>query len=112
MVSRSVLRAIRVAAADRVFHSAFLPTGYAIAEKVWTPRVLLKSVMFANSFPLSKLIVLHIAVEVCQLAADGRAVRTAFSIDWALNHAEAGLSFVENQQPLPHRANSMKSASQ
>ena len=35
-----------------------------------------------------------------ELTSDGPGGEDGFSIDWALNDAEAGLSFVENQQPL------------
>ena len=35
-----------------------------------------------------------------ELTSDGPGGEDSFSIDWVLNDAEAGLSFVENQQPL------------
>ena len=42
----------------------------------------------------------HRLWKFAELTGDGPSGEDSFSIDRMLNHAEAGLSFVENQQPL------------
>ncbi len=42
----------------------------------------------------------HRPWKLVELAGDRPSGADSFSIDWLPNHAEAGLSFVENQQPL------------
>lgn len=54
----------------------------------------------------------HRLWKLAELTSDGPGGEDGFSIDRALNDAEAGLPFVENKQPLAISGNSMKSASQ
>ena len=42
----------------------------------------------------------HRLWKLAELTADGPSSAESFSIGWLVNLAEAGLSFVENQQPL------------
>ena len=80
--------------ADGVFHSAFLPRAMRIAEEGLDAEGFVKSVMFGELVSVVEADCLaHHLWKFAKLAAD-------FSIDWALNHAEAGFSFVESQQPL------------
>ena len=88
-------------AADGVFHAAFLPGTVGIAEEgldaegFVKPVVLseLVSIVEADGFA-------HRLWKFGELAGDGPSGEDSFSIDRMLNHAEAGLPFVENQQPL------------
>lgn len=65
------------------------------AEGFVKPVVLgeLVSVVEADGFT-------HCLWKFAELAGDGPGGEDSFSIDWTLNDAEAGFSFVENQQPL------------
>lgn len=65
------------------------------AEGFVKPVVLgeLVSVVEADGFT-------HCLWKFAELAGNGPGGEDGFSIDRMLNHAEAGLSFVENQQPL------------
>jgi len=69
-------------------------------KKVWTPGLVkpevlgeLVSVVEADGFT-------HRLWKFAELTSDGPGSEDSFSIDRTLNHAEAGLSFVEDQQPL------------
>ena len=42
----------------------------------------------------------HCLWKFTELAADGPSGADSFSVEWLVNHAEAGLSFMENKQPL------------
>ena len=42
----------------------------------------------------------HCLWKFAELTADGPSSAESFSIEWLVNHAEAGLSFVQNKQPL------------
>ena len=88
-------------AADGVFHAAFLPGTVGIAEEgldaegFVKPVVLseLVSVVEADGFA-------HRLWKFAEVTGDGPSGEDSFSIDRALNDAEAGLSFVQNKQPL------------
>ena len=87
--------------ADGIFHAAFLPGTVGIAEECLDAEGFVKPVMLgelgsvveADGFA-------HRLWKFAELTGDCSSGEDGFSIDWALNDAEAGLSFVENQQPL------------
>ena len=86
---------------DGVFHSAFLPRTMGIAEESLDadgfvkPMMLgeLVSVVEADGFA-------YRLWKFAELTSDSSGGEDSFSIDRMMNDAEAGFSFVENQQPL------------
>ena len=86
---------------DGVFHAAFLPGTVGIAEEgldaedFVQPVMLgeLGSVVEADGFA-------HRLWKFAELTSDSSGGEDSFSIDRMMNDAEAGFSFVENQQPL------------
>ena len=88
-------------APDGVFHAAFLPRTMGIAEEGLDAEGSVKPVM------LSELVSVveadgfaHCLGKFAELTADGPSGADRFSIEWLVNHVEAGLPFVENKQPL------------
>jgi hypothetical protein len=72
-----------------------------IAEEGLDAKGFVKSMMFGELVSVVEADCLAYRLwQFAKLAADGPGGEDGFSIDWALNDAEAGLSFVENQQPL------------
>src|SRR6202165_3530146 len=84
-----------------VFHAAFLPGTMGIAEEGLDAEGFVKPVMLgelgsvveADGFA-------HRLWKFAELTGDGPSGEDGFSIERVQNDAEAGLSFVENQQPL------------
>ena len=85
-------------AADRVFHAAFLPRTMGIAEEGLNTEGFVKPVVLCKLVPVVETDGLaHRLWEFSELAGDGPSGEYRFFIDLTLDHAEAGLSFVENQ---------------
>jgi hypothetical protein len=88
-------------AADGIFHAALLPGAMGIAEEGLDAKVFVKPVMLgefgsvveADGFT-------HRLWKSAELTGDGRSGEDSLSIDRVLNDVEAGLPFVQNQQPL------------
>jgi len=88
-------------AADRVFHAAFLPRAVRIAEEGLDAESFVKPVMLGELVSVIEADGLtHRLRKLVELAGDRPSRADSFSIDRALNHAESGLSLVENQHPL------------
>lgn len=88
-------------APDGVFHAALLPGAMRIAEEGLDAENLVKPVMLgelvsvveANGFA-------YRLWKFAELTSDSPGGEDSFSIDRVLNDTEAGLSFMENEQPL------------
>ena len=88
-------------APDGVFHAAFLPGTVGIAEEGLDAEGLVKPVMLGELVSVVEADgFAYRPWKFAELTGDGAGGEDGFSIDRVLNHAEAGLSFVENQQPL------------
>ena len=88
-------------AADRVFHATFLPRAVRIAEKGLNAEDLVKSVVLGEFVSVVEADgSTHCLRQFAELTSDGSSSGSSFSIDRTVNHAEAGLPFVENQQTL------------
>ena len=72
-----------------------------IAKEGLDAKDLVKPVMFGELGPVVEADGLaHRLRKFAKLAGDGAGGENRFSIDRVLNDAEAGLSFVQNEQPL------------
>ena len=88
-------------APDGVFHSAFLPGTMRIAEEGLETDGLVKPVMLGELVSVVKADgFAHRLWKFAELTSNSPGGEDSFSIDRVLNDAEAGLSFVENQQAL------------
>ena len=83
------------------FHAAFLPRTMGIAEESLNAEGFVESVMLGELVSVVKADgFAHCLWKFAELTADGPSSAESFSIEWLVNHAEAGLSFVQNKQPL------------
>ena len=88
-------------APDGVFHAAFLPGTMGIAEESLDAEGFVKPVMLGELISVIEADGFAYRLwKFTELTSDGPGGEDSFSIDRVPNHAEAGLSFVENQQPL------------
>ena len=88
-------------APDGVFHSAFLPGTMGIAEESLDADGLVKPMMFGELVSVVEADGFAYRLwKFAELTSDSSGGEDSFSIDRVLNDAEAGLSFVENQQSL------------
>jgi len=102
MSLRSVLRGSeRRKRPMEFFHAAFLPGTMGIAEEGLDAEGLVKPVMLGELVSVVETDGLAYRLwKFAELMSDGPNGEDSFSIDRMLNDAEAGLSFMENQQPL------------
>ena len=88
-------------AADGVFDAAFLPGTVGIAEEGFDAEGFVESVMLGEFVSIIEADgFTHRLWKLVELAGDRSSGTDSFPIDRLPNHAEAGLSLVENQQPL------------
>ena len=88
-------------APDGVFHATFLPRTVRIAEEGLDAEGLVKPVMLGELVSVVEADGFAYRLrKFAKLASDGPSSENGLSIDRVLNDVEAGLSFVENQQPL------------
>jgi len=88
-------------AADRVFHTAFLPWAMWITEEGLDTEGRVKPMVLSELVPIVEADGLaHRSRQFAELAGDGSSGGDGLSIGRTMNQAEAALSFVENHQPL------------
>jgi len=88
-------------ASDGVFHPAFLPRTMGIAEEGSDAKGVVKPVMLGELVSVVEADGFAYRFrKFAELTSDSPGGEDSFSIDRTLNDAEAGFSFVENQQPL------------
>ena len=86
---------------DGVFHSAFLPRTMGIAEESLDADGFVKPMMFGELVSVVEADGFAYRLwKFAELTSDSSGGEDSFSIDRMINDAEAGFSFVENQQPL------------
>lgn len=86
---------------DGVFHSAFLPGTVGIAEESLDADGFVKPMMFGELVSVVEADGFAYRLwKFAELTSDSSGGEDSFSIDRMMNDAEAGFSFVENQQPL------------
>ena len=88
-------------APDGVLHATFLPGTVGIAEEGLDAEDFVKPVVLREFGSVIEADGLeHRLWKFAELTGDGSSGEDSFSIDRALDDAEAGLSFVQNKQPL------------